>query len=131
MIRRPTRSTRTDTLFPYTTLFRSNAAESQALACTIILGRLAIGKPQLDRFQRITAACPARQRIDRGCPARLEADPPSAIPAATLVGGHRERFDNRLGVCGKCAPPRRKALIVIGERPRTQVPGHVVKPPCH
>src|SRR3546814_4270392 len=25
MIRRPTRSTRTDTLFPYTTLFRSNA----------------------------------------------------------------------------------------------------------
>src|SRR3546814_3291755 len=28
MIRRPTRSTRTDTLFPYTTLFRSNAAEA-------------------------------------------------------------------------------------------------------
>src|SRR3546814_12940948 len=26
MIRRPTRSTRTDTLFPYTTLFRSDAA---------------------------------------------------------------------------------------------------------
>src|SRR3546814_7125484 len=26
MIRRPPRSTRTDTLFPYTTLFRSNAA---------------------------------------------------------------------------------------------------------
>src|SRR3546814_1942580 len=27
MIRRPPRSTRTDTLFPYTTLFRSDAAE--------------------------------------------------------------------------------------------------------
>src|SRR3546814_4983971 len=27
MIRRPPRSTRTDTLFPYTTLFRSNAAQ--------------------------------------------------------------------------------------------------------
>src|SRR3546814_14332095 len=27
MIRRPPRSTRTDTLFPYTTLFRSNAAK--------------------------------------------------------------------------------------------------------
>src|SRR3546814_16018963 len=27
MIRRPPRSTRTDTLFPYTTLFRSNAGE--------------------------------------------------------------------------------------------------------
>src|SRR3546814_20850384 len=28
MIRRPPRSTRTDTLFPYTTLFRSNGARS-------------------------------------------------------------------------------------------------------
>src|SRR3546814_11965107 len=30
MIRRPPRSTRTDTLFPYTTLFRSHAAEIDA-----------------------------------------------------------------------------------------------------
>src|SRR3546814_6101909 len=30
MIRRPPRSTRTDTLFPYTTLFRSDAALTQA-----------------------------------------------------------------------------------------------------
>src|SRR3546814_13747972 len=30
MIRRPPRSTRTDTLFPYTTLFRSHAASSAA-----------------------------------------------------------------------------------------------------
>src|SRR3546814_1503966 len=30
MIRRPPRSTRTDTLFPYTTLFRSSAAASSA-----------------------------------------------------------------------------------------------------
>src|SRR3546814_7347104 len=32
MIRRPPRSTRTDTLFPYTTLFRSLAAHSAFLA---------------------------------------------------------------------------------------------------
>src|SRR3546814_14536848 len=31
MIRRPPRSTRTDTLFPYTTLFRSAADGSQAI----------------------------------------------------------------------------------------------------
>src|SRR3546814_18188270 len=31
MIRRPPRSTRTDTLFPYTTLFRSNASPGSAL----------------------------------------------------------------------------------------------------
>src|SRR3546814_9695896 len=30
MIRRPPRSTRTDTLFPYTTLFRSRAREAEA-----------------------------------------------------------------------------------------------------
>src|SRR3546814_14413026 len=50
MIRRPPRSTRTDTLFPYTTLFRSrevgagevDAAESHALergACTLSAAR--------------------------------------------------------------------------------------------
>src|SRR3546814_7986154 len=32
MIRRPPRSTRTDTLFPYTTLFRSTPAEKLAIA---------------------------------------------------------------------------------------------------
>src|SRR3546814_16449681 len=32
MIRRPPRSTRTDTLFPYTTLFRSGAAEDHVAA---------------------------------------------------------------------------------------------------
>src|SRR3546814_3106051 len=31
MIRRPTRSTRTDTLFPYTTLFRSRRIELEAI----------------------------------------------------------------------------------------------------
>src|SRR3546814_8767920 len=33
MIRRPPRSTRTDTLFPYTTLFRSFAADDFRLCC--------------------------------------------------------------------------------------------------
>src|SRR3546814_20492497 len=33
MIRRPPRATRTDTLFPYTTLFRSNSFGFQALHC--------------------------------------------------------------------------------------------------
>src|SRR3546814_3888472 len=35
MIRRPPRSTRTDTLFPYTTLFRSGVASSILAASTI------------------------------------------------------------------------------------------------
>src|SRR3546814_2119511 len=37
MIRRPPRSTRTDTLFPYTTLFRSPAAESAGSVLDLVL----------------------------------------------------------------------------------------------
>src|SRR3546814_18536792 len=44
MIRRPPRSTRTDTLFPYTTLFRSTAiGRSHGLSLgDIVLGRLVV-----------------------------------------------------------------------------------------
>src|SRR3546814_12194780 len=38
MIRRPPRSTRTDTLFPYTTLFRSALSERRAGACRSLRG---------------------------------------------------------------------------------------------
>src|SRR3546814_5782232 len=38
MIRRPPRSTRTDTLFPYTTLFRSPAEETKKAAATATPG---------------------------------------------------------------------------------------------
>src|SRR3546814_15787424 len=41
MIRRPPRSTRTDTLFPYTTLFRS--------VCTTELGEVAKLRPEWDK----------------------------------------------------------------------------------
>src|SRR3546814_12056735 len=37
MIRRPPRSTRTDTLFPYTTLFRSEEAQTIAIALREVL----------------------------------------------------------------------------------------------
>src|SRR3546814_1344343 len=46
MIRRPPRSTRTDTLFPYTTLFRSPAGRlSQACPRALILLRPPVGAP--------------------------------------------------------------------------------------
>src|SRR3546814_196642 len=57
MIRRPPRSTRTDTLFPYTTLFRSNVADGlvelrlalRARLCDLeaLDGRLAAGRVDL------------------------------------------------------------------------------------
>src|SRR3546814_3289528 len=60
MIRRPPRSTRTDTLFPYTTLFRSEGVDDR---------KVEILEPAL---QRRAIAQPARQpdaalRQDKGC----------------------------------------------------------------
>src|SRR3546814_14029517 len=45
MIRRPPRSTRTDTLFPYTTLFRSG--RSEYAACLDVVKRLAMARPDI------------------------------------------------------------------------------------
>src|SRR3546814_16560106 len=49
MIRRPPRSTRTDTLFPYTTLFRSACVEAGADA---IFAEAAYDLPTYDRFAK-------------------------------------------------------------------------------
>src|SRR3546814_1585901 len=54
MIRRPPRSTRTDTLFPYTTLFRSDDALLNRLAdCRVDLGqaRVDVREARVDRLQ--------------------------------------------------------------------------------
>src|SRR3546814_20722113 len=40
MIRRPPRSTRTDTLFPYTTLFRSEGKRTGAIGLNAVVGRV-------------------------------------------------------------------------------------------
>src|SRR3546814_5978700 len=65
MIRRPPRSTRTDTLFPYTTLFRS--AEHRRFA--------AIGIPIVDDPARIV-------RIDRRIVHAVDPAAVTAMPAA-------------------------------------------------
>src|SRR3546814_14618453 len=75
MIRRPPRSTRTDTLFPYTTLFRSHAAA---------------------RLHRPRAVVRARAAADGRafrCPRRDHPRPPQRAASAPL-GAHRQ--DRRL-----------------------------------
>src|SRR3546814_998316 len=57
MIRRPPSSTRTDTLFPYTTLFRSDAGRAaEQIVADRLFGIAQPGARQLDR---------ARQHLDR------------------------------------------------------------------
>src|SRR3546814_18217306 len=66
MIRRPPRSTRTDTLFPYTTLFRSDGplfAERARGAehLQLVVGRQAIARLDLDRRNAL-----GDQRVEAG-----------------------------------------------------------------
>src|SRR3546814_12175328 len=53
MIRRPPRSTRTDTLFPYTTLFRS--ADAELTADDRLHAGVASGKREFESAEEITA----------------------------------------------------------------------------
>src|SRR3546814_1335952 len=55
MIRRPPRSTRTDTLFPYTTLFRSSRDDRTEVAVT---GKRWLGRCSVDFLDRGDLAAP-------------------------------------------------------------------------
>src|SRR3546814_2822676 len=61
MIRRPPRSTRTDTLLPYTTLFRSLDIRNVALVVLATLATLAALKLAADVLVPITSAASLRR----------------------------------------------------------------------
>src|SRR3546814_12325788 len=111
MIRQPPRSTRTDTLFPYTTLFRSDQDA---------LGRRGLHLPQparLRRWHRLRAA-PRRPRPRRAAP-RLEARRVLAAPAAPR-GGDEQRGPRDLHAAGVEAPRlgrgRLRVPLVVQDR---------------
>src|SRR3546814_6972695 len=63
MIRRPPRSTRTDTLFPYTTLFRSRAQTGQMVDAL---------RQVIERGGRILIVCPRREEDEDDLGGRSE-----------------------------------------------------------
>src|SRR3546814_16511000 len=65
MLRRPPRSTRTDTLFPYTTLFRSSAAHLAALEFPAPLRRLYVARER-DAAGRAAFAALAERAVQLG-----------------------------------------------------------------
>src|SRR3546814_2104621 len=95
MIRRPPRSTRTDTLFPYTTLFRSKNVVSDTLIGT---GKLAVSfhLTAADQQRVVELEGPSRKRSEKSGPragrvevrAQLlghEADPVAALEEVAPV----------------------------------------------
>src|SRR3546814_3382976 len=79
MIRRPPRSTRTDTLFPYTTLFRSADRDQPILAALSHARQLGRRTPRRVRTRRVDRRDEARRQARRPHP--LPWWPPQ-LPAA-------------------------------------------------
>src|SRR3546814_11785084 len=101
MIRRPPKSTRTDTLFPYTTLFRSVAQQRGALPrgvrqrAGVLLGARLLGSPRLpqppsfpvlDRPEALPAGSSGFRAQGGALPARYRRQ--SLHPAGVLSGPH-------------------------------------------
>src|SRR3546814_18489608 len=86
MIRRPPRSTRTDTLFPYTTLFRSSAGTGVLLARRVRLGRAAQRDQRFPAFPDRDRRCADPLHPGAGARAETHAHHPVARLALDLLG---------------------------------------------
>src|SRR3546814_11266077 len=88
MIRRPPRSTRTDTLFPYTTLFRSGrcgTSSNQAFVSNLAL---------LWQKRKVIGECSDREQDDCDDPAWLERINQTGAPCpANMWWGYRDSED--------------------------------------
>src|SRR3546814_18103469 len=93
MIRRPPRSTRTDTLFPYTTLFRSGVDG----AATPVLGRAKLGVTPADGGVTVTGV--VGSKAGTGV-ARSDTDADATSRRATCVACTAPRTSSRVGTPG-------------------------------
>src|SRR3546814_10705401 len=91
MIRRPPRSTRTDTLFPYTTLFRSPDAD----LLRDDLARLPARRLLAESDRRSPAPCARHGHGDRGDVARRPATPHLPHRASRFRRDDRRTGDRR------------------------------------
>src|SRR3546814_19219719 len=86
MIRRPPRSTRTDTLFPYTTLFRSSVTEYVVSGAADGDRAIVIEHPRLSGW---TATVTGGDREDTPSPIRISVKVPAGGQASVMVVDER------------------------------------------
>src|SRR3546814_16839971 len=108
MIRRPPRSTRTDTLFPYTTLFRSQR-QAKARANDQFLAM------RLREFVAIMPAAPSLLALDQGHDGYLH---PRRLAAMTAIQRQLVRMDMVLGVVEADARPAHPLGAPVPPPPR-------------
>src|SRR3546814_8150183 len=112
MIRRPTRSNRTDTLFPYTTLFRSEGRRSRSASC----GGGRLYRAAADHSRRF-AGCTLRSSCPGGNSARCSGSDGRGADASAILGAQLYRFLRRHPSCrgsrSEEHTPELKSLIRI------------------
>src|SRR3546814_16043513 len=92
MLRRPPISTRTDTLFPYTTLFRSVEIEFRNVAgLRIETGIARFLEPELAAGRRAVVLCGAQQRLEAVNLGLWIYDPASFLPHGAASDGNGAR----------------------------------------
>src|SRR3546814_1484274 len=98
MIRRPPRSTRTDTLFPYTTLFRS--------AVQVWKGKACCKCAECTDHIHLTGygPCPFTANVDAECPGRREGH----VGAEHRDAEKNYCYDCRFGIAASDKPDRRQ-----------------------
>src|SRR3546814_18570373 len=87
MIRRPPRTTRTDTLFPYTTLFRSETGgdSERALVASVFVNRLRKGMPLQSDPTVVYGITAGKAPLGRAL-TRKDLKPPTAYTTYQLAG---------------------------------------------
>src|SRR3546814_2120807 len=106
MIRRPPRSTRTDTLFPYTTLFRSVIAGKEILALLAHGGAAQRRPAGRDQAHRVAAGVPvdAEEGVGPGLGGGGR-----GVGLAAVAHGREYRGGSRLWQC-----PGRRRRVAVG-----------------
>src|SRR3546814_14368362 len=119
MIRRPPRSTRTDTLFPYTTLFRSVPTTSSVRRCRPRPCSAAASTSGTDKFSSWSWLAPSAlvQRLEDhlGAVGR----PGVGGDAVNILGGATDAGLGQVDAAGGGAQHRGRAVI-LDDEPRTE-----------
>src|SRR3546814_16289424 len=113
MLRRPPRSTRTDTLFPYTTLFRS-ASLTKMMTLYLLFEALEKGEVTLDQ------ALPVSKRASGMAPSKLGLRPAENIGVEDAIMALTTTSAKDVAVVGAEAPAGTKTTFakLQNQRPR-------------
>src|SRR3546814_16092320 len=128
MIRRPPRYTRTDTLFPYTTRFRSRAAGMEGdyfIEIGLALFRFAAGEVAIEDADDLAALEQGKVERQAGYPGGEADDQMSALPAEGSEGGlavgAADGIENEVGTTVGTGPAQgigegacRQAVLPVG-----------------